>query len=396
MQCSRYELEKLWGKVTSAMSSMQTSQCSWKELQSLIEKVRESFHDYQTSSLSYLDYLFYVGTPQGRQECETIEHIMYNHRKFVDNTIAEGNERKQELKSELGSMRSGSQTSSISSAVLRARARAKAAAAVKKAQMQKKRSVLEAQSALVIQKEKARIEQLCLEEEAAIAIAKANAIDNELGFKSGSRQLDLPEENTSDRVECYFEHQCDEALGNAQQISHQNPHVPPKSIQHRDVPPQISQSEAQQPSEVLPCPFSAVTPSSPLPHPLQGMTHQSQQVPNYALHIPPSLPQSIPQPSPQITQLPQYISPKSLMFHISNPNTYPNSLQMSHPSYLCHTYPNQHHIPLSKPYTSPISHPLRHLTYSSLYPTQYHSPFIKLHIYPISYPNLNPKCPMMY
>ena len=70
MQCSRYELEKLWGKVTSAMSSMQTSQCSWKELQSLIEKVRESFHDYQTSSLSYLDYLSFVGTPQCRQERE--------------------------------------------------------------------------------------------------------------------------------------------------------------------------------------------------------------------------------------------------------------------------------------------------------------------------------------
>ena len=124
----------------------------------------------------------------------TIEYIMYNQRKFVDNTIAEGKECKQELLSELGSMRSGSQTSSISSAVLWARARAKAAAAVKKAEIQKKRSVLEAQSALVIQKEKARIEQLCLEEEAAIAIAKANAIDNELGFKSGSQQLDLPEE----------------------------------------------------------------------------------------------------------------------------------------------------------------------------------------------------------
>ena len=86
-------------------------------------------------------------------------------------------------------MRSGSQTSSISSAFLRAHARAKAAAAVKKAEMQKKRSILEAQSAMVIQKEQARIEQLCFEEEAAIAIAKANAIDNELGFKSDAKDM---------------------------------------------------------------------------------------------------------------------------------------------------------------------------------------------------------------
>ena len=75
------------------------------------------------------------------------------------------------------SMRSGSRVSFTSFSVIRVQAHAEAIAAVKKAEMQKKRSALIAQSTIIIEKEKARMEQLYLEEEAAVAFAKAKVIN---------------------------------------------------------------------------------------------------------------------------------------------------------------------------------------------------------------------------
>ena len=71
---------------------------------------------------------------------------------------------------------------SMSSTALRAKARAEAAAAIKKAEMHKKRSLAESQSALNIQREEfalakrkleeqARLEALRLEDDAAVAVA---------------------------------------------------------------------------------------------------------------------------------------------------------------------------------------------------------------------------------
>ena len=92
---------------------------------------------------------------------------------------------------EMPSLRSssGSRASSMSSTALRARARAEVAAAIKKAELQKKRLLVESQSAFVIQQaelalarhkldEQARLEALRLEEAAAVAVAKANTIDD--------------------------------------------------------------------------------------------------------------------------------------------------------------------------------------------------------------------------
>lgn len=195
---------------------------SRRTIRSGTAKVRSNFHDYQGVWLSYVDFLGYIGTPQiCQQERETWEEIMNNHKQFVQTTLAQWGERKKELLLEMGSLRSRhSRASSLSSAAVRAQARAEATAAMKKAEMQKKRSFLESQSALLIQQEElalirrkmneqARIEGLRLEEEAAIAVAKANAIDDELGFRGSeeAHRLDLPEENASQRVQHYIQNQ---------------------------------------------------------------------------------------------------------------------------------------------------------------------------------------------
>lgn len=191
---------------------------SRRTIRSGTAKVRSNFHDYQGVWLSYVDFLAYIGTPQiCQQERETWEEIMNNHKQFVQTTLAQGGERKKELLLEMGSLRSRhSRASSLSSAAVRAQARAEATAAMKKAE----KSFLESQSALLIQQEElalirrkmneqARIECLRLEEEAAIAVAKANAIDDELGFRGSeeAHRLDLPEENASQRVQHYIQNQ---------------------------------------------------------------------------------------------------------------------------------------------------------------------------------------------
>ena len=151
-----------------------------------------------------------------------MEGAMNNRQHFVHENIIQGNERKKEILLEMRSLRSGSgsHASSMSFTALRAQARAEVAAAIKKAEMQKKRFVLESQSALAIQQqelalakrkldEQDRLETLYLEEAAAVALAKANAIDDELGLKDPGEppHLDLPEENPRQRVQNFIDNQ---------------------------------------------------------------------------------------------------------------------------------------------------------------------------------------------
>ena len=152
---------------------------------------------------------------------------MRNHKQFVETNIAYANERKEEIMLEMGSMRSGSRASSLSSTALRARARADAAAAKKELELQKKRSLIESESALRIQQQElalakqrmdeqarlegARLEGVRLEDAAAIAV---NAIDDELGLDTpdDSPHLNLPRENPNERVQQYIETLCPEPV----------------------------------------------------------------------------------------------------------------------------------------------------------------------------------------
>jgi hypothetical protein len=101
-----------------------------------------------------------------------------------------------------------------------AKARAEAAAAIKKAEIYKKRSLANSQSALTIQREElaltkrkldeqTRLEALRLEGDAAIAVARAKVIDYKLGFDISHEQnpIDLPVENPQTRVQQFIDDQ---------------------------------------------------------------------------------------------------------------------------------------------------------------------------------------------
>ena len=156
-----------------------------------------------------------------RRPCKRYFKAWVN-KKFVPENIEQGNQRKQEVMFEIKSMRSrsGSRASSMSSTALRAKARAEAAAAIKKAEIYKKRSLLQSQSVLTIQSEElslakrkldeqTRLEALRLEGDAAIAVARAKVIDDELGFDISREQnpIDLPVENPQTRVQQFIDDQ---------------------------------------------------------------------------------------------------------------------------------------------------------------------------------------------
>jgi hypothetical protein len=264
MQTEEFKTTKLWDKVQSAITTLQTTPDSIPQIRFAISKVRAAFHDYHMSIVSYIDYLVRVGTLECTEEREKIEHILDYHKYYVDTVVTESNERKKELTAEMGSARlssrASSRASSASSAALRAQARGDAAAAIKKAELQKKRNEIESQSALQIQEqelalsrqkinEKARLEQLRLEEEAAVAVAKVTAIENELGI-SDPQGLDLPEEHVDEKVNNYLENQYEFTPDNidiAQPFQQQHSATQPFQQQHSATQPFQQQHSATQP-----------------------------------------------------------------------------------------------------------------------------------------------------
>ena len=104
MQIERTKATKLWDKVQSIITALQTTPDSIPQLRFALCKVRAAFHNYQMPVVSYIDYLVHVGTPECMEKREKVEHI-HIHKHFVDTIVAEGNERKKELITEMGSAR---------------------------------------------------------------------------------------------------------------------------------------------------------------------------------------------------------------------------------------------------------------------------------------------------
>ena len=149
------KLTKLWAKVQKDVSELQNAPNVVEEICRAMSRVLTDFNAYHEAWLSFADFLTNIGTSKCLQELERLEGVMNNHQHFVDENITQGNERKKEILSEMRSLHfgSGSHASSMSSTALRAQARAEVAAAIKKAEIEKKRSVLESQSALAIQQQ---------------------------------------------------------------------------------------------------------------------------------------------------------------------------------------------------------------------------------------------------
>ena len=86
-------------------------------------------------------FLALGNTSEYQGEREAIDEIMSNRKQYQQAVLAEFEEHKNDLLLETGSMWSPSRASSVSSAAVRARVRAEAAAALKKVEMQKRRSI---------------------------------------------------------------------------------------------------------------------------------------------------------------------------------------------------------------------------------------------------------------
>ncbi len=281
IQSDEDKLERLWEKVLKATSHLQDVPNSVDEISTAISQVRLNFNSYQSLWLSFMDFLAYAGTSQCLEVRERMERVMNNYKQFVHENITQGNERKEEILLEMRSVLSGSgsRASSMSSTTLRARARAEAAAAAKKAEMQKKRSVLETQSALAIQQEElalakrkldehARLEALRLEEAAAVALAKADAIDDELGFRAGDElhPLNLPKENANQRVKHFIENQCTSPILNTQACHslsrHDQLELGTQSLNPQPLNPQPHHTPERQPLNPM---VNTFIPNPPLP-----------------------------------------------------------------------------------------------------------------------------------
>ena len=238
--------------------------------------------------------------------------ILDNHKHHVDTVVAEGNERKKELIAEMGFSRLSFRASSTSSAVLRAQARGEVAAAIKKAELQKKRNQIESQLALQIQEqelaisrqkleEKARLEQLRPEEQPEVAVAKIAAAEDELGV-SDPRGFDLLEERIDQRVNSYFENLCEftpdsidpeqPRMGNYQvgwpssHIATQHPTAPPSQQQYPTAPSLRLQHPTASPSQQQ---YPTAPPLQPQ-HPTLSSSQQHPTVPPLQLQHPSSQP----------------------------------------------------------------------------------------------------------
>ena len=160
--------------------------------------------------MSLVDFITNATAKEFLDEIKIAEDVLNKRKEFVKTAIGEANERKNSLLDELGSVYSRSRShascprshaSSTSSIAVRAKLKAEAAAALKKVQMHQKRIQFEYESALRLEREErklneerlaferkkreeqAQMQTLVLNEEAAVAQARADAIDEELGFK---------------------------------------------------------------------------------------------------------------------------------------------------------------------------------------------------------------------
>jgi hypothetical protein len=141
-----------------------------------------------------------------------------------------------------------------------------------------RKKIVESQSAFVIQQEElalarhkldeqARLEALRLEEAAAVAVAKANAIviNWVLALVVNYPHLDLPEENSSQKIEHFIENQCIDPTPNTQVAPSSAPNQPNPSTQHVNPNPQHSLPAQHAPApQLLNSTASTFTPNKTL------------------------------------------------------------------------------------------------------------------------------------
>jgi hypothetical protein len=166
IQTDSTKLERLWDRVMAVISQNRDLPDSIDQIRRATKEIHAIFHQYQTTWLSYMDFLAHGNTTECKGERETMDSIMNNRKQFLQTVLMEFEERKKDILLEMGSRRSSSRASSVSSAALRAQARAEVAVAIKKVEMQKRRSSVESQSILLIHQQEMALARKKTEEQA--------------------------------------------------------------------------------------------------------------------------------------------------------------------------------------------------------------------------------------
>ena len=236
-------------------------------------------------------------------------------------------------------VRYGHRLKRLQSSAVQAQVRAKAAAALKKVELQKRRSIEEAQSTLLIQQEEmalarkrkeqqAGIERLHLEEEAEFAMEKVIVVDQELGVGINMEELpDMPELSARRKVQHFITEQCNDI---SQCIDDQT-EAPPVNIQDTSAPgvvcltkphistvhPQQSQNTQHMPSTQQDLPFLTQV-SQHVPHNNNQAATASLQTPQVYLQsaVTNTLPEGDTQSRPRAR-----FNPNAAEFHANNHST---------------------------------------------------------------------------
>ena len=216
-------LEELW-KLCKDRIPRSREKLSVDELKGGIAEARSIFDDYQLELLATQEFAASTRSAEILQDLTQLEETSASRKAYLDSMTNEANEQIKTLLLEARSMRSTSSGSVSSVTLARLKAKAKVAAAIKKAELQKRRLEIESRAAYLIEDmelaldrpkrdEQAKLEALRLEEEAKVAIATAKAIDEELdqmGLKIPAESfhfLDLPLADSKECVEEYINSQ---------------------------------------------------------------------------------------------------------------------------------------------------------------------------------------------
>ena len=119
MQTDREKLEKLWQKVLDTISQYAVTPDSTTEIDPAIKCTRAAFHQVHVTWLSYVEFLVIGNTPECKSKQEQIDNIMNNRTTYSHYYQLEYGKTRKDLLLEMGSIRSNSRVSSVSSVAVR-------------------------------------------------------------------------------------------------------------------------------------------------------------------------------------------------------------------------------------------------------------------------------------
>ena len=99
-QLEHSELERAWGKVLKAVTTLQNAPNSIKEICKTITQVRTEYNIYDSMYHCFVNFLTHFGTRKCMEELSKLS-VLAQNKKFVDENIEQGNLRKQELSLEI-------------------------------------------------------------------------------------------------------------------------------------------------------------------------------------------------------------------------------------------------------------------------------------------------------